>query len=484
MNSRPFLLTVTLLLSVLLSVSEGFAQGGLSQKSKKDLTKEARLEQKERVRIKSSGIVFMSVWRYNFIFGRPEKKGIQISSVRYNTQGNKIEETVYNLNDANAFAKTSYRYDRRGNLIEEIKTKGEIKTKIIYRYDSTNTKKEMVVYKPDGTVDRKAVYLYDGDDNMVESLGYLADGRMYSRESFTYDSSSNMIENKSSLARFTYGYDSDGNMVELVKYGRDFKAQDSLVYRISDRMTFEYDSLEDLCSTAVFKADGSLKANSKYHYNGDGNVIEEVEFSSEGRAVYKVSYKYDKRKNIVEDSGIEKGHPFKNTYKFDRKGNKKEWIAFDQVYEPKVLTKYIYEKYSTQKKSEVPDSSAQPEFIQPDTSEAHVMNEDLFQFLGCRIIASDGTYLGLVWADTSHPHSIANAWGQYGFDGSPTSIFNPNCPYGGLKGVFSPFNKSCPSPPSLYREGKFVTYLTDNTSFSPRIAASRLMTFLMQQVKE
>jgi hypothetical protein len=116
------------------------------------------------------------------------------------------------------------------------------------------------------------------------------------------------------------------------------------------------------------------------------------------------------------------------------------------------------------------DSSAQPEFIQPDTLEAHVMNEDLFQFLGCRIIASDGTYLGLVWADTSHPHSIVNAWGQYGFDGSPTSIFNPNCPYGGLKGVFSPFNRSCPNPPSLYREGKFVSYLTNNTSFSPRVA--------------
>ena len=484
MNSRLFLSTVILLLSVLLSVSEGFAQGGLSQKSKKDQTKEGRLDQKERERIKTSGIFSMSVWKYNFIFGKPEKKGVQVSNIRYNTQGYRVEETVYNLNDANAFAKTNYKYDRKGNLIEEIKAKGENKTKTIYRYDSIDTKKEMVVYKPEGTVDRKAIYLYDGDNNMVESLGYLADGRLYSRESFEYDTSGNMIENKSSLARFTYEYDSDGNMVELVKYGRDFKAQDSLMYRISDRMSFEYDSLGYLNSTAVFKADGSVKAKLKYQYDWNGNIVEEVEFSPDGRAVYRVSYKYDKRKNIIEDSGIEKGHPFKNTYKFDRKGNKREWIAFDQVNEPKVLTKYIYEKYSTRRRSEVPDSIVQPEFIQPDTSEAHVMNEDLFQFLGCRIIASDGTYLGLVWADTSHPHSIVNAWGQYGFDGSPTSIFNPNCPYGGLKGVFSPFNRSCPSPPSLYREGKFVSYLTDNTSFSPRVAASRLMTFLMQQVKE
>ena len=477
-------MTVLLLLSVLLSVSEGLAQGGLSQKSKKELTKDERLEERDRERIRTSGIFFMSVWKYNFSFGKPEKKGIQVSSMRYNTQGNKVEETIYNPTDANAFAKSNYKYDRRGNLIEEIKTKGENRTKIIYRYDSTDTKKEMVIYRPDGTVDRKAIYLYDGDNNMVESLGYLADGRLYSRETFAFDSVGNMSENKSSLARFAYEYDSDGNMIELVKYGRDFKSQDSLVYRISDRMTFDYDSLGNLDSTSVFKGDGSLKAKSKYEYDGNGNITEEIEYSLDGRAVYRVHYRYDKRKNVVEDSGIEKGHPFKNTYKFDRKGNKKEWVAFDQVNEPKTLTKYIYEKYSTQRRNETPDSSVQPEFVQPDTSEAHVMNEDMFQFLGCRIIASDGTYLGLVWADTSHPHSIVNAWGQYGFDGSPTSIFNPNCPYGGLKGVFSPFNRSCPSPPSLYREGKFVSYLTDNTSFSPRVAASRLMTFLMQQVKE
>jgi hypothetical protein len=107
MNRRPFLSVVPLLLSILLFVSEGFAQGGLSQKSKKDQTREKGLEQKERNRIKTSGIFFMSVWKYNFIFGKPDKKGVQVSSVRYNTQGNKVEETVYNLNDANAFAKTN-----------------------------------------------------------------------------------------------------------------------------------------------------------------------------------------------------------------------------------------------------------------------------------------------------------------------------------------------------------------------------------------
>ena len=234
---------------------------------------------------------------------------------------------------------------------------------------------------------------------------------------------------------------------------------------------------------SVYKPDSTVKARSTFAYDGKGNIVTEVDYSSEGRVDYSVTYKYDKRGNVIEESGTEKDRPFKNTYKFDRKGNKKEWIVFDQINEPLSLERYVYGKFSAQKSAEAPDTSVQAEFIKPDTSEAHGMNEDLFQYLGCRIIASDGAYLGLVWADTSHPHSIVNPWGQYGFEGSPTSIFNPNCPYGGLRGVFSPFNKSCPSPPSLYREGKFVLYLSDNTSFNPRVPASRLITFLMQQAK-
>jgi len=484
MNSKPRLFSsLIVLLSILLFAGEGLAGGGLSQKSKKDILKEKRLDEKERQRVRMSEIFSMSTWKYKYSFGKPEKKGIQISSVRYNHNGNKTEETTFNQNDGTVFSKTNYRYNRDGNLIEEVTTNGDAKTKTIYRYDSANDKKEMVSYKQDGTVDRKGIYVYDKDDNLVESLGYLADGRLFSKELYAYDSSGNVIEQKNSVARYSYTYDNNGNMIELAKYGRDFDNLDSAEYKIADRIVFVYDNFENLTAETIYKPDTSIKARSTFEYDWQGNLFREIDYSSDGRIAYSAIYKYDKRGDVVEESGIEKDRSFKNTYKFDRKGNKKEWIAFDQVNEPKILEKYIYEKYSAETNAEVPDSNVEAEFIQPDTAESHVINEDLFQFLGCRIIASDGAYLGLVWADTSHPHSIVNPWGQYGFEGSPTSIFNPNCPYGGLRGIFSPFNKSCPSPPSLYREGKFVSYLSDNTSFNPRVPASRLMTFLMQQAK-
>ena len=484
MNGKPRLFSsLVLMLSVLLVAGEGLAEGGLSQKSKKETSKDKLLEQKELDRIKTSGISSMCEWKYNYSFGKPEKKGIEISSFRYNSDGEKIEETAYNQNDGTVVSKTNYRYDQDGNLIEEVTTKGDAKTKMIFRYDSTGNKREMVLYKQDGTVDRKGTYVYDEENNLVESLGYLSDGRLFSKEWYAYDSVGNVVEQKNSISRYTYAYDGDGNMIEMVKYGRDFNNLDSATYHIADRIVFEYDSMENLSTEYVYKPDSSIKAKSTFSYDAKGNVATEIDYSSDGRVNYSATFKYDKREYLVEESGVDKDHPFKNIYKYDRKGNKREWIVFDQVNEPKTLEKYIYEKYSMQMKAESPDTGVQAEYIQPDTSEAHVLNEDLFQFLGCRIIASDGAYLGLVWADTSHPHSIVNPWGQYGFESSPTSIFNPNCPYGGLRGVFSPFNRSCPSPPSLYREGKFVSYLSDNTSFNPRVPASRLVTFLMQQAK-
>ncbi len=483
MKRKAFPVLFLFLLISLCPPSAARADGGLWQRSKKELAKQARIAEKETKRIRKSGIFSVSVWKYAYIFGKPDKKGTQLSSTRYDSRGNKVEEKIFNTSDGSILSKIDYRYDSDGNLVEEVHSKGEEKTKIVYRYDSTGNKREMVSYRTDGSVDRKSVYSYNSDGYLTECLGYLSDGHPYSKESYAYDSAGNVIEEKNSLTRYVSRYDGDGNVVELVKFQRDFNSLDSVVYRVSDRLQFDYDASGNLVAQRAYKADSSIRATSNYAYDDKGNILQETDLTHDGHVDYTVTYTYDKKENVVEETGSEHGRPFRNSYRYDHRGNKREWIAFDQVGEPRNLTKYIYEKYSLNSKSEKADSTSPAAYVQPDTAEGHVVNEDLFQFLGCRIIASDGTYLGLVWADTTHPHSIVNAWGQYGFEGSPTSIFNPNCAYGGLHGVFSPFNRECPSPPSLYREGKFVSYLSDNTTFSPCVPASRLMTFLMQQVK-
>ncbi|ABA24701.1 hypothetical protein Ava_D0036 [Trichormus variabilis ATCC 29413] len=65
------------------------------------------------------------------------------------------------------------------------------------------------------------------------------------------------------------------------------------------------------------------------------------------------------------------------------------------------------------------------------------------------IVAADGTYLGIITADVSHPESICNPQGNYGSIYSTTSTQNPNSLYGGAHGIYSPYNPHCVQPPQL-----------------------------------
>ena len=237
--------SLILLLSILLFSSEGLAEGGLSQRSKKELLKEKRLEQKDRDRIKAAGIFSMSTWKHNYSFGKAEKKGIEISSVHYNTDGNIVEETTYNQNDGTIFSTTKYRYNQDGDLIEEVTMKGMPRRKQFTVTTQPGNKKEMVSYRQDGSVDRKGIYSYDGDNNLVESLGYLS-GREIILERIIYLRSpvGNVIEQQNSISLFTYAYDDNGNMIEMIKYSRDFNNLDSAEYNVANRIKLEYDSLE------------------------------------------------------------------------------------------------------------------------------------------------------------------------------------------------------------------------------------------------
>ena len=90
--------------------------------------------------------------------------------------------------------------------------------------------------------------------------------------------------------------------------------------------------------------------------------------------------------------------------------------------------------------------------------------------------------LGLISADTSHPKSIMNSYGEHGSDLSSHSIFGEG-PYSGLKGVFSPFNWECEAPPKIFKHSVFVAYLSENERLSPRVSTYSLVGFLYDRAK-
>jgi len=65
-------------------------------------------------------------------------------------------------------------------------------------------------------------------------------------------------------------------------------------------------------------------------YNLLGNPVKYNSYSSDGSPREEVITKYDKNKNIIEESGRDAGREFKETYRYDSQQNKIEKSAFDE----------------------------------------------------------------------------------------------------------------------------------------------------------
>ncbi len=453
-------------------------------KSKKEIERDRLVEIAERKKFASSGIYSINCTRYAYRFGKVEKNGLLESTLRFDDRGNKIREILYSPTDGTVTETKNFRFDKNGNLIEETVKKETSTIKTVHRYNSKNNRIETVLYQTDGSVDRKISNVYDENGLLLESVGKLDDGRMFMRDSYLYDARGNVIEFKNNLKKITAKYDGRGNVLSILKYQRYFKSHDSIQYNVNERYSFEYDQNDRLTEMRSFRPDSSMKTRTQYLRNDKGNLIEEKEFTGDGKLTYSRIVKYDKQLNVVEETGTDRALRFKNLFRYDSRGVKTEMIIFDQLNEPVTVVRYSFGRSGAIPASQVQQNLAAMSDSLSDEDEEPEAKEEFFQLLGGRIIAPDGTYLGMIVADTANPQSIINVTGQYGSGQSVSSILNSTIPYGGEKGIFSPFNPQSPSPPSIYKDGKFFTYLSENDAYRPRTSPYRLMGFIRSLAKQ
>jgi hypothetical protein len=466
---------------VLLSAFAVFVSAQSSEfipKSKKEIERDRQSDFAEKKKLASSGIYSINSIRYAYRFGKVDKNGILESTTRYDERGNKIKEIIFSPTDGTVAETKNFRFDKSGNLIEESLKKESSTIKTVHRYNSRNNRIETVIYKADGAVERKISNVYDENGLLLESVGKLDDGRMFMRDSYLYDARGNVIEFRNNLKKITAAYDKKGNVLSVIKYQRYFKSHDSIQYNVQERYAFDYDPNDRLSEMRSYRPDSSLKSRTQYLRNEKGYLIEEKEFTGDGKLTYSRILKYDKQYNLTEESGTDRALRFKNVYRYDSRGVKTEMVMFDQVNEPVTVIRFTLGRSGS-----IPSTQAQPYLAAAsdslsDDEEDPEMREEFFQLLGARIIAPDGTYLGMIVADTANPQSIINGSGQYGSAQSASCILNASIPYGGEKGIFSPFNPQSPSPPSIYKDGKFFTYLSENDAYRPRTSPYKLMGFI------
>lgn len=101
--------------------------------------------------------------------------------------------------------------------------------------------------------------------------------------------------------------------------------------------------------------------------------------------------------------------------------------------------------------------------------------------IGCKLVAANGTYLGIISKDRYDANSIMNEYGNYGSPYSATSIFNQYGTYGGQYSSYSPFNPYTSTPPLIMKSGQKVGFLTANKYLANAIDAHELVGWLKVQ---
>ncbi len=251
------------------------------------------------------------------------------------------------------------RYDAAGNEIyysANYYAEGNRQGKYQYHYD----------YKPDGSYS-SYTRTHDGETTVYEvnEYGDIINGD----EEYEYDSEGRLISKiwyndnakKSVYTYDKYSYSPDGRLAasEYFKVrGRDLTESQSNRYVYEKNRTLVYstynfsreDGYEYIYGTEY--ENGTEFLRSETQYDGNGNIIKEIYYASDGRKRVQYDYRYDENGNkIYEERSVPDGlyepkdsiQEYVYTYSYDGNGNLA--VSTFEYWVQKQSTSYEYDKY-------------------------------------------------------------------------------------------------------------------------------------------
>jgi len=223
------------------------------------------------------------------------------------------------------------KYDSRGNTIEWLQddrvNDNERNHKFTYQYDEQGNKLERKGYKFDGTLDAKWTYKYDKKGILLEENIYSPEGVLQITTKSTYNENGNKIEESSVYSNGSlnnkelFKYDEKGNLIELNRNS-------------------PWDSLN-------FKGAYCCKV---YHYTYDDKSIKTSGTGYDSKGNISFISKFDSRKNLIESNSYNKvdnkNIEYKTVYKYDDKRNvvEEKYDSSDGSFQGRIFFKYDYDK--------------------------------------------------------------------------------------------------------------------------------------------
>ncbi len=251
-----------------------------------------------------------------------DTKKFKLSYTEYNKQDKIIEDIRYNQ-DGSIEQMYKYRYDDKGQMIEETLSYSEDETaeKRTFELDDKGlVKKEFRPYL-DGSVDT-LVYNYDSENNLIEKTIIDSDNDIDSKEVFEYNNKKltkeSAYEGTDNLISYNiYKYDEAGNRVETIKWeaedNKKIKIVDCFNEKGSRTKSLVYNSLNQLISKTIFIEENDKiiqiieenqykKDTTNIIYDKKGNIIEEKEYNIKNQLNHKVTKEYNDNNDIIESA--------------------------------------------------------------------------------------------------------------------------------------------------------------------------------------
>jgi len=210
---------------------------------------------------------------------------------KYSSKGNILEKTKFDSIDSME-TKSVFKYDNLDrNIIEEIdfgtdskiishklnhyNQKGQLTqsdefnniegiikaTKRLFKYDDRGNLIEEIYYPSDGVPYTRILYAYNKFDNLSTKTNYIKPNIVYKKTTYQYDENGHLLQEESNEQgdrfRETYTYDKAGKEIECVDLNPD---------GYSESWTFQYDEKGNKITENYYNSNKEMLATYKYSY--------------------------------------------------------------------------------------------------------------------------------------------------------------------------------------------------------------------------
>ncbi len=218
--------------------------------------------------------------------------GQLLTQLEYDRNGKTVTNCVYRYNEQKLLTGCDF-LDSAGNT--------KPLPRLSWKYDTKGNKTEEIWQDKDSLSSRKSVFLYDSSGNEVAEQIYDAHGRLQKTAALEYDAKGEQISyelkdlNSRAVRKTVARYDTHGNKTELLHY-----AKDNVLLSKEKMVTDQNGWITELTE---YDADGKAVLRVTHKYDAWGNDLEEMYYGPDGARDEKQctinQYQYDTHGNIT-----------------------------------------------------------------------------------------------------------------------------------------------------------------------------------------